>query len=70
MKTRNTDEYRGEVMTHLSYIKEKVDANHRHLEKVNGRLGKAENKIGKIIAIGTTVVTVLGMAITIVGVFL
>ena len=36
MKTRNTDEYRGEVMTHLSYIKEKVDANHNHLEKVNG----------------------------------
>jgi len=70
MKTRNTDEYRGEVMTHLSYIKEKVDANHNHLEKVNGRLGKSEGNIGKIVAIGTTLVTILGMAITIVGVFL
>ena len=36
MKTKNTDEYRGEVMTHLTYIKEKVDANFEHLERVNG----------------------------------
>ena len=42
MKTKNTDEYRGEVMTHLAYIKEKVDANFEHLERVNGRLNRAE----------------------------
>ena len=29
---KNLNEYRGEVITHLEYIKEKVDANHEHLE--------------------------------------
>ena len=42
MKTKSIKEHRDEVMTHLKYIKEKVDANHNHLEKVNGRLNKAE----------------------------
>ncbi len=69
MKTKSTDKYRGEVMTHLMYIKEKVDANHSHLERVNGRLNKAENNISKIIAIGTTVFSIIGIAITLIGVF-
>ena len=43
MKTKSIKEHRDEVMTHLKYIKEKVDANYNHLEKVNGRLNKAEN---------------------------
>jgi len=68
MKTKNTNEFRGEVMTHLNYIKEKVDANFQHLEKVNGRLNKAENNISKIVAIGTTVFSIIGIAIALLGV--
>tara|TARA_R100001463_G_scaffold131252_1_gene191150 strand:+ start:200 stop:412 length:213 start_codon:yes stop_codon:yes gene_type:complete len=68
MKTKNTNEFRGEVMTHLNYIKEKVDANFQHLEKVNGRLNKAENNISKIVAIGTTVFSINGIAIALLGV--
>ena len=52
------------VLTHLEYIKEKVDANYKHLEKVNGRLNKAESNISKIVGIGSgitfVIATVLG----------
>ena len=34
MKTKNINEYRDGVMTHLMYIKERVDANFEHLEKI------------------------------------
>ena len=68
MKTKNTDEYRGEVMTHLTYIKEKVDANFEHLERVNGRLNRAENDIVKVKTIGLTLFTILTAAIRLVGI--
>tara|TARA_R100000458_G_scaffold57875_1_gene64815 strand:- start:2844 stop:3056 length:213 start_codon:yes stop_codon:yes gene_type:complete len=55
MKTKNTNDYRDEVVTHLKYIKEKVDANHDHLEKVNGRLREAEKSISWMKGIGATV---------------
>ena len=46
------------------YIKEKVDANYKHLEKVNGRLNKAESNISRIVGIGSgitfVIATVLG----------
>lgn len=52
------------VLTHLEYIKEKVDANYKHLEKVNGRLNKAESNISRIVGIGSgitfVIATVLG----------
>tara|TARA_R110000824_G_scaffold254441_1_gene443480 strand:+ start:606 stop:818 length:213 start_codon:yes stop_codon:yes gene_type:complete len=67
MKTDKTDDYRDAVMTHLMYIKEKVDANHDHLEKVNGRLNTAENNIGKIKSVGFTLFGLLSVAISIVG---
>ena len=51
MKTKSISEHRDEVMTHLMYIREKVDANFEHLERVNGRLNKAENDITKVKAI-------------------
>jgi hypothetical protein len=70
MKTKNIDDYRDGVMTHLMYIKEKVDANFEHLEKVNGRLNKAENNITKLKAIGATLFSLLTIAITLVGVLL
>ena len=28
------------IITHLEYIKEKVDANHSHLKELNGRVRK------------------------------
>ena len=68
MKTKNTDEYRGEVMTHLAQIKEKVDANFEHLERVNGRLNRAENDIVKLKTIGLTLFTILTVAISLVGI--
>ena len=49
-------DYRDLVVTHLKYIKEKVDANHSHLEKLNGRVGKNEVSISWMKGIGTTLV--------------
>ena len=68
-KTMNKkiNEYRGEVITHLEYIKEKVDANHEHLEKVNGRLRKAENNITAIKTTGTTLAAIIGAFLTWLG---
>ena len=37
-KNNHVSDYRDLVVTHLKYIKEKVDANHKHLEKLNGRV--------------------------------
>ena len=70
MKTKNISEYRDGVMTHLMYIKERVDANHSHLEKVNGRLNKAENNITKLSTIVATLFSILTVAITLVGILL
>ena len=69
MKIRKTnqDSYRDEVMTHLSYIKEKVDVAVNHLELMNGRLRTAENSLAAHKAVGITMVTVLTLAISIVG---
>ena len=67
MKTKSTDKYRGKVMTHLKYIKEKVDANYSHLEKVNGRLNKAENDITAIKTTGITIYTIIGVVLTWLG---
>lgn len=60
MTTKNIKDHRDEVMTHLKYIKEKVDANYKHLEKVNGRLNKAENSITAIKTTGYTLYTLIG----------
>ena len=68
MKTKNINDYREGVMTHLMYIKEKVDANFEHLERVNGRLNKAENDLTRLKAVGITLFTMLTIAISLVGV--
>lgn len=62
------DEHRSEVITHLKYIKEKVDANYNHLEKVNGRLRNAENNITGIKATGITLYTIVGIILTWLGI--
>lgn len=65
---RNTNDYRDDVLTHLKYIKEKVDANFTHLERVNGRLNKAENDITAIKTIGSTLTVMIGIILTWFGV--
>ena len=65
--SKNLNEYRGEVLTHLEYIKEKVDANHEHLERVNGRLRKAENNITAIKTTRTTLATIIADFLTWIG---
>ena len=57
------DDHRLEVLTHLKYIKEKVDINEKHLQKINGRLRKTENEIAWMKGIGTTVTLVLSFLI-------
>ena len=64
---KKINEYRDEVITHLEYIKEKVDANHDHLERVNGRLRKAENNITAIKTTGTTLGAIIGGFLTWLG---
>ena len=68
MKTKNINDYREGVMTHLMYIKEKVDANFEHLERVNGRLNKAENDITRLKAVGLTLFSILTVAISLIGI--
>ena len=53
------DEHRREVLTHLEYIKERVDYNGEHLNKINGRLREAEKKISFLQGFGSIVTFVL-----------
>ena len=62
--SKDTSKYRDEVMTHLKYIKEKVDANHSHLAKLNDRVRKTESSISWMKGIGTTVTFVIGLLFT------
>ena len=60
--------YRNEVLTHLEYIKEKVDSNHAHLERVNGRLREAEKTISAIKAVGTSITVAITIVLTWLGI--
>ena len=68
LSKKNIDKYRDEVKTHLQYIKERVDENHSHLEKVNGRLNKAENNITIIKTTGVTLYTVIAAILAWLGI--
>tara|TARA_R100001594_G_C4045813_1_gene264096 strand:+ start:1589 stop:1822 length:234 start_codon:yes stop_codon:yes gene_type:complete len=70
MKTRSTEEYRNEVTVHLVrisselvHIREKVNENHAHLEKINGRLRTAENNITAIKTIGSTITLIISIVL-------
>ena len=70
-RIERTEEYRNDVTIHLvnicgdlAHIKEKVEANNKHLEKINGRLRDAENSITAIKTIGTTLTFVIGCILT------
>ena len=58
--SKDISKYRDEVMTHLKYIKEKVDANYSHLNRLNNRVRKAESSISWMKGIGTTITFMLG----------
>tara|TARA_R110002020_G_scaffold397254_2_gene607362 strand:- start:368 stop:601 length:234 start_codon:yes stop_codon:yes gene_type:complete len=75
MAKKSTEEYRSEVTIHLtritgelSHIREKVEENHAHLEKINGRLRKAENNITAVKTIGGTLTFVIGIVLTWLGI--
>ena len=72
---KSTEEYRNEVTLHLTritgeltHIREKVEANHTHLEKINGRLTTAEHSITAMKTIGTTLTFVIGIVLTWLGI--
>ena len=74
MKTKNTEEYRNNITLHLTrisgdveHIKQDIKYVVEHLEKINGRLRVAENNITAHKAVGITMVTVLTLAISLVG---
>ena len=62
------DEYREAVIVHLQYIKERVDANHEHLLRLNGRVVKNERAITKIFAIGSTISFIFTLILTYLGI--
>ena len=70
-----TEEYRNDVTIHLvricgdlAHIKDKVESNNNHLEKINGRLRYAENSITAIKTIGSTLTFIVGCILTWFGV--
>ena len=71
---KSTEEYRNEVTLHLTritgvltHIRDKVEANHTHLEKINVRLTTAEHSITAMKTIGTTLTIVVGTILTWLG---
>ena len=75
MKTKNTNEILTELTLHLTrisvdveHIKEKVDANNKHLERINGRVRTTENSITAIKSIGITLYAIIGGVLTWLGV--
>ena len=52
--SRELSTYRVDVMTHILYIKEKIDKCENHLESINGRVRSNEKSISKIWSIGST----------------
>ena len=61
-------DYREAVIVHLQYIKEKVDANHEHLLRLNGSVGKNENAISRMFGIGIALSFILTTALTLLGI--
>ena len=75
MKTESTKEILTDLTLHIirisgdiEHIKEKVNDNNAHLEKINGRLRNAENSITAIKSIGSTLTFIIGVVLTWLGV--
>ena len=50
--SKNNNEHKEVVLTHLLYIRKMIDDNSRQLEKINGRVTKTETVIGWMVGIG------------------
>jgi hypothetical protein len=75
MQMESTEEYRTNTTVHLvrisgdvEHIKERLDSVVTHLEKINGRLRTAESSIYAQKAVGISMVTLLTLAISLVGI--
>jgi len=76
MKTKSINDFETDITLHLTrissdveHIKEKIDVVVKHLEKVNGRLRAAENSLSAHKAVGISMVTMLTLAISLIGIF-
>ena len=66
--SKELEQYRREVKIHLHHNKEKLDLVIAHLEKINGRLQKAEKDINAHRSIGLTISSFIGIILTYLGV--
>jgi hypothetical protein len=66
---KELEKYRNNVLTHLEYIKEKVDANHTHLQLLNGRVRENEKQISWMKGIGAAITFVLSVGMSIIVFF-
>ena len=65
---KKVSEHRSNVMLHLTYIREMVDANHSELKRLNGRVRDAEKQISLMKGIGTAFVFLVGVVLTWLGI--
>ena len=75
MKTKDIKEFETDITIHLTrisgdveYTKQRVDLVVKHLESMNGRLRTAENSLAAHKAVGISMVTILTIAISLVGI--
>ena len=66
--SKELDNYRREVQIHLQHHSEKIDVVISHLEKINGRLQKAEKDITTHKTVGITISTFVGFVLTYLGI--
>ena len=75
MKKGSIEQYRNNITLHLArisgdieHIKEKVNDNNRHLEKINGRLRTAEKDITAAKTVGGTITFIVGVILAWLGI--
>ena len=75
MKKGSIEQYRNNITLHLArisgdieHIKEKVNENNRHLEKINGRLRTAEKDITAVKTVGGTITFIVGVILAWLGI--
>ena len=60
--------HRVDMMTHILYIKEKIDNCENHLEKINGRVNTNEKAVSRIVSIGSTFAFVITLIMSYLGI--
>ena len=66
--SKELDQYRREVKIHLKHNEKTNSIIISHLEKINGRLQKAEKDINTHKAVGITISTIVGFVLTYLGI--